>query len=949
MKNKLYYIYLVILTALVAGCQDEAMFTAEDDGLVTVSYRVKVGDDLQSRAIGDGMQVNELIVGVFQNNTQIKQYTSEVENGTASINIPLLKTETYDLVFWAQKKDNRIYNTNDLSNITIDYSQYDGISLVDTEAFEAFSTVRRVENLTDNEGTDITLTRPFAQINVAASEEELVADGNSVDFIISKVYTKYNLLTGEVVEEAENQNFSFAISEDDITGKQQISISGTNYYYLASAYLFAPAKVTLTGGIYKGQDLEKELNFPELPLAANTRTNIYGDMIQQEELQGWDGITFTKPTDEGLSCEVTPEDMDLEEDVQPAEILHIDTPEELAWCMQNGYPEGIKVIHICSNLNMGGHDWNDLPAPEGTARFSRSVTPCSIPAGVTIVGESPKGTLPFVVSNIKVSSTGLFGDAESLTIKNIIFKSVHVSVQSSDAGVLVGTLKGNSLFQNVILEDCSVNASLNAGGMVGYISRKDGTNRAETLTVSFNGCQVNKTNLYADNTGKFVGLFNGYDYQEVLRFDAECASSETTENTNSPYREGNESAWLSNTDYTNYNGWLGNEKYYRGDVTFGNNCFVPKWDGTTIVEPLLANATYDSNVTAGNNMYVVYSPFDLAGVRKKTVSPAAIYLRADIDMNGQGADGRFNVPSNFTQSAYSSTDDNVFDPFSYVTTLDGYKDEENNYSIYNLSISQIEQERAAFILYASGTTSHKNINFRNCQTVAVHKPVSTDAKAYGAILVSNVDATYTMENVHAYDCKVFALQKVGTLGARISGTSTLTNNSVNNCYVENYECKISERFSSGEKTIGSWTVTVYADFYPYGEVGGMYGFIQGNSTLTGCKVNGTTIYALGQDDKMATTSGSLLARLGIAALGYYKVPGRHVSTLIGNIRATGTVTLTGCTVDAKTECTKRHDKHNSTYNYIGQAYIVKFVDSEGSVTVDGKKLTLADCNKNTKL
>ena len=30
MKNKLYYIYLVILTALVAGCQDEAMFTAED-------------------------------------------------------------------------------------------------------------------------------------------------------------------------------------------------------------------------------------------------------------------------------------------------------------------------------------------------------------------------------------------------------------------------------------------------------------------------------------------------------------------------------------------------------------------------------------------------------------------------------------------------------------------------------------------------------------------------------------------------------------------------------------------------------------------------------------------------------------------------------------------------------------------------------------------------------
>jgi hypothetical protein len=256
-----------------------------------------------------------------------------------------------------------------------------------------------------------------------------------------------------------------------------------------------------------------------------------------------------------------------------------------------------------------------------------------------------------------------------------------------------------------------------------------------------------------------------------------------------------------------------------------------------------------------------------------------------------------------------------------------------------MSIAQIEQERAAFILYASGTTVHKNINFRNCQTVAVHKPVTTDAKAYGAILVTNVDATYTMENVHAYDCKVFALQKIGTLGARISGTSTLKNNSVNNCYVENYECNISERFTSGKKTISRWTVEVYADFYPHGEVGGMYGFIQGSSTLTNCKVNATTIYAFGQDDKMATIDGSGLAKLGIAALGYYKVPGRHVSTMIGNIRATGTVTLTGCSVDANTKCTNRHDKHNNTYNYIGQAYIVKFVDTyatKGDIKLENK-------------
>ena len=76
---------------------------------------------------------------------------------------------------------------------------------------------------------------------------------------------------------------------------------------------------------------------------------------------------------------------------------------------------------------------------------------------------------------------------------------------------------------------------------------------------------------------------------------------------------------------------------------------------------------------------MVYSPYDLAGIRKKTASPSAIYLRADIDMNGQGADGEFNVPSNFTKSANDSADDNNFNPFNYVTTLDGKKnDNENN-------------------------------------------------------------------------------------------------------------------------------------------------------------------------------------------------------------------------------------------------------------------------------
>ena len=228
-------------------------------------------------------------------------------------------------------------------------------------------------------------------------------------------------------------------------------------------------------------------------------------------------------------------------------------------------------------------------------------------------------------------------------------------------------------------------------------------------------------------------------------------------------------------------------------------------------------------------------------------------------MNGQGADGKFNVPNVFAKSKYASKDDINFTPFNTVGTLDGA-----NHTVYNMAICELEKNTGAFILSASGTTVHKNINFNNCQTVSTHKVVKTDAKAYGAILVANAGGTkYTMENVTATNCKVFALQKVGTLaGGIMANNNYIKNNIVTNCYVENYQCNISETFDSGKKYIDdSRWIRVKATFYPQGEVGGMIGFVMKNAEISGCKVNGTIVHAYGQDDKMATVDGSRLGKL----------------------------------------------------------------------------------------
>lgn len=931
---KTFHYIALALTALllVTSCAIDEMWSdvepADEQKVLTFKPKFEDFETVTKATIGDGSKVDKLLVQAFADGQSVPEYSEtydiSVDSKIENIKIPFFYSRTYNVYFWAYNSECEVYSyetdaDGDIllnKEIKVDYPNAP-LAYNSLEDLDAFYSVQSV-NLSDNipEQTSIKLTRPFAQVNLVADKEELLkAQANMVEFTIN--VAKTFSLASPISDDTTEKTFTFT-STNNFQSTEEL---GENVY-LGTTYLFVPSSGKVTGKVklYAGNNVLKSAENIEIPLAGNKRTNLVfsGFEISVPE---WDSSKETVPGESG-------------------DWITITEPEQLAALLMAGTTESIQV-KIGSTLNM-----EKMPQDVKNKIVGKSFS------SLTLDGNG------LTIKNF--SAPAFFANATNLTVSNLTLENVHITA-ATHVGVLVNELKGNGTFTNVTVKGSSATTTNGAaGGFVGRSIRTSEKERSETLALTFTGCRIEGTDdkkIVATGSGaegKFVGLFSGYDNGEKLLFTNCTSENATVADYNSRYVDGNEGAWLAG-NYSAYNGFLGDETYLRGKVYFGGeneatNRFCPKWDGVTTVEPLLANPTYDgTNAVAGSNKFAVYSPFDLAGVRKKTASPAAIYLKADIDLNGQGADGSYNVPSNFTKSAHSSADDIVFDPFSYVTTLDGYRDASTNNSIYNMSIAQIEQERAAFILYASGTTVHKNINFRNCQTVAVHKPVTTDAKAYGAILVSNVDATYTMENVHAYDCKVFALQKIGTLGARISGTSTLKNNSVNNCYVENYECNISERFTSGKKTISRWTVEVYADFYPHGEVGGMYGFIQGSSTLTNCKVNATTIYAFGQDDKMATIDGSILAQIGIAALGYYKVPGRHVSTMIGNIRATGTVILTGCSVDANTKCTNRHDKHNNTYNFIGQAYIVKFVDSEGSVNVDGKNLTLADCKKSTRL
>lgn len=878
MKPYQYIRSLILAFAVLSlsACSNDDYLLQTEGESVSITFRPTLGGELNTRAIGDATGIDRLTVAVYEGTqTLSKKFSFSEEwdivkrNGIA---LTLIEGHSYKILFWAENSENSAYNITDDGRVVVDYDDYINGGFAKMEEMDAFfgiSSITVGSQKVENNG-EIKLSRPLAQLNFAdnATQPEVGTHKTIVTF--HSIASSFNPFTGAVEMSNTDQAFVFT---DFPT--ETLMVEGSTYYYLSSNYLFAPQ--TGTVNISATIDVQntdgtsiKTIELSGITLAKNKKTNVTGSIVQQPETWSvWDGVSKSQPTTDAQNRYI------------------IDDAADIAWLCENG---------LGLNVNSSFLQTKDIDMSDKT------IASIKLPVGSTYDGGG---------KTIKNFANSLFGDATALIVKDLIVENITVS-GSTHIGTLVNTLKGSSSFTNVSVTNASATTTSGAaGGMVGYIIRTTEKDRNETLNVSFTGCKLNSVSVSGSaSEGKFVGLLSGYDSNESLSFDAECDATEVSvSDYTSVYTKANNSAWV-NGDVTNkYDGWLGHETYRRAKVTFGGVRMAPRWDGTT------ATAKADLLLYNGeSNKYEVHSPFDLAGVRNATASPAALYLMENVDMYGQGADGKFFVHEKFTQSKNASTDDNKFSAFSSIALLEG-----NNNGIYNLALNANGSDRYAFILSGNNGDVHQNISFYDCCTVVPHVVKSNEDNSYGATVVLSVSgATYKMDNIHAYRCKVFALQKTGIIAGRlVSATmATINNCSVNDCYIENYNCKEhQEDFGYGVK------------FYSPGEVGGLIGFVENFATISNCHVKGTTIYAFGQNDQKV----------------YYVVtiPGRHVGQFIGDIRTSDDekdkIVLTNCTVDSNTKCTNRWDKH-SKCNMIGRVYYVSLLDSKGTVTLDGKSI-----------
>lgn len=445
------------------------------DGMVT--FTVTAPGDLDTRAYADGENVNEVHYAVYKTNDgepnalkdsdskPLAQGVVEMSNKRATLELDLLQDQYYTILFWAQVKGAGHYNVGDLRNVSVVYNPLYG----NDESRAAFF-LRHDFNTEKQQNYDVTLVRPFAQINLGTTVESLspVQEGQTQGYTIdvqqsamtvSGIASSFNLVNGQAADEA--VDFTFTSTPTPAKADEVLTVNGINYHYVAMNYLLVPVQEKLVNVSYTiTTDKGVVTNtITSVPVKENYRTNILGNLLTSK-------TDFEIVVDEAFEAnDYVVEDQTSYVSISSAEEL-VKLAEEIA----NGNEE-------YPNIVLGG----DIDLSELVLTRSEVVSNW-VPVGTS---EKPFTGIfdgnGYTIKNLKLVEAeakegkayiGFFGYAKDATIKNVTFENVYINIPCLDIdhsqghiGAVAGSLEGTSTIENVTVKgDIKVYATQTANG-----------------------------------------------------------------------------------------------------------------------------------------------------------------------------------------------------------------------------------------------------------------------------------------------------------------------------------------------------------------------------------------------------------------------------------------------------------------------------------------------------
>lgn len=276
MRKTCFLFFLSCLLIVgISSCKEDLM--AVDAGM-PASLTVTIPQGIQQRSASDygtGASVNRCILEIYRNGVLYGERLVQPVSGGEVVfsGLRLVASQSYDFVLWADCADgldDKYYNTTDLTAVTVK-DAYTG----NDDGYDAF--FAHVTYEVDGAfSQNITLTRPFGQLNVKTNDAAEIADGHDdlkpthVKVDLASVPTSFNVLTGEA---GNPQPLSYTAAVEDVEAGEL-----TVDYILASDDEADLHDFTMTF-LNNGTTINTNDNFNNIPVRRNYRTNVSGNLL----------------------------------------------------------------------------------------------------------------------------------------------------------------------------------------------------------------------------------------------------------------------------------------------------------------------------------------------------------------------------------------------------------------------------------------------------------------------------------------------------------------------------------------------------------------------------------------------------------------------------------------------------------------------------------------------
>lgn len=288
MKRKFGILILLAGSALLlASCAKEKGGPGD-----TVTFTVATENATATKAVADedgaAAKINHWVMEVLDSDGKV--FSRKDESGdegvkTHTFQIKLVKGQTYTVLFWADTKDT--YNTADLTNVKFVDGEASGY-VANKDSRDAFSAVVSGFQFTGESSQNVTLKRPFAQMNIIFTDLDSLYKtiGSAEEYakfkpcslkVEAKVPASFNVQTqkaGDAVTTALNITAAGDYLDNyDTHGKEETVFMD---YFFASADSKDIVEVDFSF-VSNGQSISHKFN--SIPFQRNYRTNIKGDLM----------------------------------------------------------------------------------------------------------------------------------------------------------------------------------------------------------------------------------------------------------------------------------------------------------------------------------------------------------------------------------------------------------------------------------------------------------------------------------------------------------------------------------------------------------------------------------------------------------------------------------------------------------------------------------------------